>query len=199
MAATDIDFPIPEGYNPPFAVITDHDHSAYLIIACALGIALVSLSIVIHVFLRTAFGHGFGWDDTVLFLATVSRPNDTRRLHYLTDPLHLQAVAFVQSSVTWTAAVHGLGASITLLTPTQLETVQEVSSPAFTVDNLLTLPDLLRLSCPYHCRTRSHQMLRGAVHSTPYSLSRPQNTCLDHHGPRRCLDVFFCARDVSAV
>ena len=90
MAAKHIDFPIPKGYNPPFAVITDHDHSAYLIIACALGIALVSLFIVIHVFLRSAFGHGFGSDDTVLFLATVSWLNDSRPLHHLkplTPPL----------------------------------------------------------------------------------------------------------------
>lgn len=65
-------FPIPEGYHPPFAIITEKDHSGYIIIACALGTALMLLSISIRIFLRSAFGHGFGRDDVVVFVAAVS-------------------------------------------------------------------------------------------------------------------------------
>jgi hypothetical protein len=69
--ATKTIFPVPEGYYEPFAVVTEGDHSGWLIIATALGLAMVLLSSVIRVTIRIMFGQKFGIDDVILGAATV--------------------------------------------------------------------------------------------------------------------------------
>ena len=39
----DPEFKIPTGYSAPFAVVTDSDHTAWLLIATALGLCLILL------------------------------------------------------------------------------------------------------------------------------------------------------------
>lgn len=62
---------VPDGYYPPFAVVTDTDHGAYIIIAVSLGITFVLISSAIRVFLRVSFAQRAGLDDTFLVTATV--------------------------------------------------------------------------------------------------------------------------------
>lgn len=62
---------VPDGYYPPFAVVTDTDHGAYIIIAVALGTTFVILSSLIRIFLRISLVQRPGLDDTFLAVATV--------------------------------------------------------------------------------------------------------------------------------
>jgi len=62
---------VPAGYYQPFAVVTDDDHRAWIIIASALGLAMVMLSSIIRLFIRSNFGQKFGTDDVLLGAATV--------------------------------------------------------------------------------------------------------------------------------
>lgn len=62
---------VPDGYYPPFAVVSDTDHSAYIIIAVALGTTFVIVSSLIRIFLRISFSQRAGLDDTFLAAATV--------------------------------------------------------------------------------------------------------------------------------
>jgi hypothetical protein len=62
---------VPDGYYPPFAAVTDTDHSAYIIIAVSLGVTFVLLSSLIRIFLRISFLQSAGLDDTFLAAGTV--------------------------------------------------------------------------------------------------------------------------------
>lgn len=62
---------VPDGYYPPYAVVTDTDHGAWIIIAVALGITFVIISSLIRIFLRISFVQRPGLDDTFLAFATV--------------------------------------------------------------------------------------------------------------------------------
>ena len=61
----------PPGQSPPFAIITDTDHSGWVIIATAFGLSCVLICALIRVFVRIAISPPFGHDDTVLAAATV--------------------------------------------------------------------------------------------------------------------------------
>lgn len=67
------DFPIPEGYYPPFAIISEDDHTGWIIIATALGLTLVLISSIIRFVLRSTLGQKAGTDDILLGVATVSQ------------------------------------------------------------------------------------------------------------------------------
>lgn len=62
---------VPDGYYPPFAVVTDTDHGAYIIIAVTLGTTLVLISSFIRAFIRISFAQRAGLDDAFLGAATV--------------------------------------------------------------------------------------------------------------------------------
>ena len=62
---------VPDGYYPPYAVVTDTDHSGIIIVAVALGITFVIISSLIRIFLRISFVQRPGLDDTFLAVATV--------------------------------------------------------------------------------------------------------------------------------
>lgn len=143
-------FPMPPNYNPPFAIITDDDHSGYLIIACALGISLVSLSIIIRVLLRSMFGHGFGTDDTVLFIATVSWRLCTSNTEFEAD-VPSQAFAFIESALIWTAAGKGLGASLDLMRPSDIQTIEKLSTARHCANDVLA--DILQMFYASHILT----------------------------------------------
>jgi hypothetical protein len=63
---------VPDGYYPPFAVVTDTDHGAYIIIAVSLGMTFVLVSSLIRIFLRITFLQRAGLDDAFLAAGTVS-------------------------------------------------------------------------------------------------------------------------------
>lgn len=62
---------IPPGYSPPLAVVSDNDHTAWIVISAALGLAWTLLFAAIRVFVRWTATQGFGLDDVFLGLATV--------------------------------------------------------------------------------------------------------------------------------
>lgn len=68
---------VPAGQHAPFAVVTPNDHSAWVIIASALGLALTLLFGAIRIFVRATVGGGHGLDDYMVTAGTVSyiRPN----------------------------------------------------------------------------------------------------------------------------
>lgn len=71
-------FIIPDGYSPPFAIVSDTDHTAWIIIATALGLALVLQFGAIRVVVRGSICPGIGLDDFFLAAATVSPRHDCR-------------------------------------------------------------------------------------------------------------------------
>ena len=71
MAIAD-DFAVPAGQYPPFAVVTEDDHRAWIIVTTALGLACALVFAGIRTFVRCAFTDGFGLDDAMVYASTVS-------------------------------------------------------------------------------------------------------------------------------
>ena len=62
---------VPPGSAPPFAILTDDDHSAWILVAASMGVAMTLLSSAIRVFIRYSVNSGWGLDDVVLAISTV--------------------------------------------------------------------------------------------------------------------------------
>lgn len=62
---------VPPGQYPPFATVTDEDHSAWIIIATALGVSFAFVALATRIFIRKFVNPAWALDDTVLGLATV--------------------------------------------------------------------------------------------------------------------------------
>jgi hypothetical protein len=71
MSASASGMTVPQGQHPPYATITPDDHSAWVIISCALGLALTFLFAAIRVFVRTTINGEFGMDDYLVAAGTV--------------------------------------------------------------------------------------------------------------------------------
>ncbi|KAI5206250.1 hypothetical protein E4T38_03889 [Aureobasidium subglaciale] len=99
---------VPPGSSRPFAVVSDVDHSAWVIIATALGLSWSLTFGVMRVIVRATTRQRHGVDDYALAVST-----------FLT---------IIQSSIILGACANGLGKSITLLTPDEIEKVQQVGS-----------------------------------------------------------------------
>ena len=69
---SDSAFPIPDGYSPPYAVVTEADHTAWLLVATAMGLCMILLFGIIRAFTRWAVSPGLGLDDACLAASTVS-------------------------------------------------------------------------------------------------------------------------------
>lgn len=80
----DTEFQIPTGYSPPLAIVTEDDHTAWIMVASALGLACTLLFGGIRVFVRSTICPGIGMDDIFLAGATVSVPllENSRSRHY---------------------------------------------------------------------------------------------------------------------
>lgn len=122
-------FIIPPGYSPPFAIVTDSDHTAWILIATALGLACSLLFGGIRTFVRCTICPGVGWDDVLLASATVSLQvfkirSPFPRYCLLTGPV--QILAIFQSSIILDATSDGLGRSIELIPSHNHNKVQQV-------------------------------------------------------------------------
>ncbi|KAF2171439.1 hypothetical protein M409DRAFT_50877 [Zasmidium cellare ATCC 36951] len=107
MASTSLTIPItPPGQHPPLAVVTPTDHSAWIIIAAALGTSLSVLFLGIRVFIRSSGGSRHGLDDWLTAAAT--------------------AVSVVQSGLVLAACHAGLGKSASLLTAEEIVSTQKI-------------------------------------------------------------------------
>ncbi|KAL4750880.1 hypothetical protein BDW72DRAFT_108297 [Aspergillus terricola var. indicus] len=95
---------VPPGYSPPFQVVDDLHHGAWVIIVVALGLVLSLVSFLIRLYVRLALHPPLGKDDYVLLGATV--------------------VAVVQATLLFEACAEGLGTSIDLLDEEDVHIIQ---------------------------------------------------------------------------
>lgn len=63
---------VPPGQYPPFAVVTQTDHTAWIIITAALGLCWVLLFTGIRIFIRPSIGRSLELDEYAIAAATVS-------------------------------------------------------------------------------------------------------------------------------
>ncbi|KAL4788297.1 hypothetical protein BJX76DRAFT_353325 [Aspergillus varians] len=95
---------VPPGQSPPFQVVDDLHHGAWVIITVALGLVLSIVSLLIRLYVRLALNPPLGKDDYVLLGATI--------------------VAIIQTSLLFAACSEGLGTSIDLLEEREVNRVQ---------------------------------------------------------------------------
>lgn len=70
MATSTGDFTVPPGHYPPFAIVSPTDHTAWILIAAALGLSWALLTGVIRIFVRLTISPGAGLDDASVGVAT---------------------------------------------------------------------------------------------------------------------------------
>lgn len=99
-------FVVPEGYYPPFAVISDEDQGGWIIIATAIGMAMALLSTAIRIYVKIISRQQGGLDDVLLATGTV--------------------FAFIQQSVVLGGCSKGLGRAVSLLSASELRSVEKV-------------------------------------------------------------------------
>ncbi|CAG8877021.1 unnamed protein product [Penicillium nalgiovense] len=95
---------VPPGQSPPFEVVDDLHHGAWVIITAALGLVVSLVCFLIRLYVRLMLIPPFARDDWVLLGAT--------------------AVAVVQSSLVFYACSRGFGTSISLLKYGRLDQIQ---------------------------------------------------------------------------
>ncbi|KAE8392373.1 hypothetical protein BDV23DRAFT_192545 [Aspergillus alliaceus] len=110
---------MPPGYSPPFQVVDDYHHGAWIIITCALGLVVSLVSLFIRLYVRLVLSPPFAYDDFLLLGATI--------------------FAVIQTSLLFAAVTQGFGTSIRLLQPNQIYNIQ----------TLLTVSDILYLITIY--------------------------------------------------
>ncbi|KAL3703930.1 hypothetical protein TMatcc_009620, partial [Talaromyces marneffei ATCC 18224] len=87
----------PPGQSPPFEVVDDQHHGAWIIIATALGVAINLVCWLIRLYVRFVLTSTFGIADWILAASSV--------------------IALIQSIIILVAAHYGFGTSIDLLKP----------------------------------------------------------------------------------
>lgn len=107
------------GQSPPFQVVDDLHHGAWIVITAAFGLVVSLVCLLIRVYVRLALSPPFAYDDYVLLGATV--------------------VAIVQSTLIFVAVSEGFGTSIDLLVQEQINRIQ----------TLVTISDILYLITIY--------------------------------------------------
>ncbi|GAQ38176.1 uncharacterized protein AtWU_03113 [Aspergillus tubingensis] len=110
---------VPPGQSPPFQVVDDLHHGAWIIITGALGLVVSLVSFFIRLYVRLALHPPFAFDDYLLLGATI--------------------VATVQAALLFNAVSHGFGTSIYLLEQKQVDKIQ----------TLITVSDILYLITVY--------------------------------------------------
>ncbi|KAL4869110.1 hypothetical protein BDV12DRAFT_196732 [Aspergillus spectabilis] len=95
---------VPPGQSPPFQVVDDLHHGAWIIIVVALGLVLSLVSFLIRLYVRLALNPPFGKDDYVLLGATV--------------------FAIIQAALLFEASAVGLGTSIDLLESREVDIIR---------------------------------------------------------------------------
>ena len=71
---------LPAGYSAPFSTVTATDHSAWVIIATAVGLACVLIFTFARIIVRYSITQGLGQDDYFLAAAVVRTPFSEKTL-----------------------------------------------------------------------------------------------------------------------
>ncbi|KAJ5155230.1 hypothetical protein N7492_008033 [Penicillium capsulatum] len=95
---------VPPGQSPPFEVVDEYHHAAYIIIATALGLVISLVCFLIRLYVRLMLIPPLARDDLVLLGATT--------------------VAVIQSTLIFYASSRGFGTSITLLDEDRVRQIQ---------------------------------------------------------------------------
>ncbi|KAL4979094.1 hypothetical protein BDW66DRAFT_157632 [Aspergillus desertorum] len=114
---------VPPGYSPPFQVVDDLHHGAWIIIVAALGLVLSLVSFLIRLYVRLALHPPLGKDDYVLLGATV--------------------IAVIQATLLFEACAKGLGTSIDVLDEGDVHSIQVL----VTISDILYLITLYTTKC----------------------------------------------------
>lgn len=124
------DFVVPTGQHAPLAVVTDTDHTAWIIIATTLGLAISILFGAIRILVRCTANQGWGHDDISLAAATVCFNASQYSISWANR--QGQLLTFVQSALLLSACSYGLGKSVELVSPDMIVKIQEVGHPSKT-------------------------------------------------------------------
>lgn len=62
---------IPPGQHPPYAVVTEDDHRAWILVGAALGVSFTLVTLVTRILIRLFVNRGWGLDDTLCVCSTV--------------------------------------------------------------------------------------------------------------------------------
>ncbi|KAF2161839.1 hypothetical protein M409DRAFT_69630 [Zasmidium cellare ATCC 36951] len=98
-------FHVPDGYSPPFAVVSGSDHGGIIIVVTSIGLAMAIFSTIIRVYVKAVSRQQAGLDDILLAIGTL--------------------LAFAQQSVILAACAKGLGRSVGLIQPSALRYVEK--------------------------------------------------------------------------
>jgi len=80
---------IPPGHSPPFAIVEDDDHRAWILVAAALGVSFTLVTLITRILIRLFVNRGWGLDDTLCVVSTVRPPVLLTAAFPLTHALHL--------------------------------------------------------------------------------------------------------------
>lgn len=145
-------FTVPDGYDEPFTVVTDDDHTAWIIIPAAIGIGLTLLFAGIRLFVRRVLSPEIGPDDILLGTATL--------------------VAVVQCSLLLVGCGFGLGKSHKLLEADAIDAAQKVPQIRSHSERTVTLT----LSKAILCGDNLPRPHLGALESLCSSVLGPHST-----------------------
>lgn len=125
--------PLPAGYSPPFSIVTNDDHSAYIVIATALGMACFLVFVAARAVVRYSITFAFGRDDWLLVCSVVSIVWEMQGVLSIRTWYHvqradqmLQAMAIIQSSILLYGCSVGLGASMIDMSLSEQIRIQKV-------------------------------------------------------------------------
>jgi hypothetical protein len=118
---------VPPGQSPPFQVVDDLHHGAWIIITAALGLVVSLVCLLIRLYVRLALSPPFAYDDYVLLGATVSLHKTPVYILLMTSDI--QVVAIAQSTLIFEAVSQGFGTSISVLAQEQINRIQTVRKP----------------------------------------------------------------------
>ncbi|KGO67828.1 hypothetical protein PITC_045040 [Penicillium italicum] len=118
---------VPPGQSPPFEVVDDLHHGAWLIITAAMGLVVSLVCFLIRVYVRLMLIPPFARDDWVLLGAT--------------------AIAVVQSCLVFYACSRGFGASTSLLKEGRLDQIQALPKLIATSDVIALIIIYLSKCC----------------------------------------------------
>ncbi|KAJ5959190.1 uncharacterized protein N7479_006340, partial [Penicillium vulpinum] len=118
---------VPAGQSPPFEVVDDMHHGAWVIITAAMGLVVSLACFLIRLYVRLMLIPPFARDDWVLLGAT--------------------SIAVVQSSLIFYACSRGFGTSISLLKDGRLDQIQATQTDQLL--KLLAISDIIALIIIY--------------------------------------------------
>lgn len=162
------------------ATVKDDDHSAWIIIAASLSVALILVFAGIRIFIRRVISPGVGLDDGLLAAATI--------------------FGCVEAALLLGACHVGLGRSAATLTHHALSTTREVSFLFYSTwrrPSVLTAGSDLVVLCCHALLCPGHWLFQsiGCRFPAPDCAFQPSQTHGQNHlRPHRGLDNYFVVR-----